>query len=813
MIFILLLLGMLSLAFNIQPVKANLKTSETEYSSVDDALFTNNGTYPRKERIKDQVRIFENRITTLELEKLKREIGVWEEGRNYNQIINGHGTGLRPPTEKEWANLVNKIYMVERISLNQAIQSPSSVDHTTKPWFPPIGNQDGEGSCVAWAVGYYTKTFQEAKEHGWDLSGAEWESGYPTPAYQDRIFSPDFIYHLINGGIDQGSSFYDAINLVCAIGASSWEKMPYDPSDSTSWPSEESWREALLYRGNSSGYEFMELNTDDDLISLKNWISSDHLAVIAVDAGQYSSLTSEDVWTLDTYVNPDTNHANTIVGYNDNIEYTEGGELRYGSFKIANSWGEGGWENVPDGCYWISYEAMKQRVGYCMFYRDRIDYRPELVSSFCINHSKRGECGILIGMGNHSDPTATKSFSDLIYGGDFPFCSNNIVFDITEFEEAVPTVINQSFFMGVYDRGAPLAHSGMYEWYSDGVSYSWFRLNRTFDIPETGAALRFWSSYEIEEDWDYGYVEVHDLDTGEWYTLPGLTTVSTPPYPQDNPNCPDEFEPTAYSDAGRWHAFTGSSGGWHQEEMDLTLFAGHTIELYFTYWTDPYVLGLGWYIDDIEIPEIGFFDDVESGPNDWTYNGWYITTSSSSATGTILSFSIEYYSNYSSGTLYAKSTSHDAPVNTTNHDYVFAELILEQTLGFSYSETIYIYLVHLEVNKYFSNGSYLIVEFYTYGDIYQDNVTVWYGTTPAYVALSVDVSHPQDKPIEIVYLVLRDTNMNKIKTLTSFTMYKSVLFKRLAYLDGEWGYVSPDERSAIMNEITDIDIQWIYSPS
>jgi hypothetical protein len=61
--------------------------------------------------------------------------------------------------------------------------------------------------------------------------------------------------------------------------------------------------------------------------------------------------------------------------------------------------------------------------------------------------------------------------------------------------------------------------------------------------------------------------------------------------------------------------------------MDLTPFAGHDIELYFTYWTDGYTNLLGWYVDDIEIPELSFFDNVESGANGWTVNaGWYITT-------------------------------------------------------------------------------------------------------------------------------------------------------------------------------------------
>ena len=177
------------------------------------------------------------------------------------------------------------------------------------------------------------------------------------------------------------------------------------------------------------------------------------------------------------------------------------------------------------------------------------------------------------------------------------------------------------------DAAGVFPHSPTNEWYSDGTAYSWFRLGKTFAIPVSGATLKFWSNYDIEEDWDYGYVEVHDLTTNEWYTLPGINTVSTILNPEDNPNCPDPFEPTAYLATSRWNGFTGNSGGWYQEQMDLTPFAGHGIELYFTYWTDPYTLGRGWYVDDIEIPELSFSDTVESGVNGWTVNaGWSITT-------------------------------------------------------------------------------------------------------------------------------------------------------------------------------------------
>ncbi|MCK5022338.1 MAG: C1 family peptidase, partial [Candidatus Pacebacteria bacterium] len=425
---------MLTLSIIIPEIGADLDAIEEDSLAIDSGQFTNSKTSLEKKETQRQVRIVEHRLSTLELEKLKQEIGIWEENKNYNQKINGYGTGLRPPTDAEWIDIAEQVQVVEDIILlNQADTQPTSVDNSIKPWFPPIGNQGSEGSCVAWAVGYYVKTFQEAKEHAWNLSMAQWEGiwpGYPNPEYQDRIISPDFLYHLINGGVDEGAYYYDAINLVCSIGVCSWEKMPYDQVDHVGWPSEEAWKEAPLFRGNSSSYLYMSPQTDDDIQNLKNWIASENLAVISIDAYQYENLTSNDVWTLDNYINPNTNHANTIVGYDDAFEYSENGEIHYGAFKIANSWGIGTWENIDDGYYWISYEAMKQRINSCWFYADLLDYEPELVASFSIDHSKRNECTINVGIGDHVDPDQTKSFSEFVDGGTQPFCTNNILFDI-----------------------------------------------------------------------------------------------------------------------------------------------------------------------------------------------------------------------------------------------------------------------------------------------------------------------------------------------------------------------------------------------
>ncbi|MHA2429472.1 MAG: hypothetical protein ACXACC_00425 [Promethearchaeota archaeon] len=183
-----------------------------------------------------------------------------------------------------------------------------------------------------------------------------------------------------------------------------------------------------------------------------------------------------------------------------------------------------------------------------------------------------------------------------------------------------------TIYFDASDFSGTLPYSGDYEWYSGAMAWSWRSFHQTFDIPAGGATLNFNTFYEIELDWDYGYVEVYDYDTDEYTTLeaPGIT-VSTDPFSQDNPNVPDGREPKDYLAAGKWHAFTGSSGGWIPVSMDLSPFAGHQIELHFRLWQDGAFTLQNMYVDDIAIPELGFSDDVESGEGNWETDGWYIT--------------------------------------------------------------------------------------------------------------------------------------------------------------------------------------------
>ena len=184
-------------------------------------------------------------ISNEDLEFIKQEEGVFVEGETYNIIIDGHGTGLRPLTEEQLEDIRGEIRLIQSYEYRAA--APVSSDNSSLPWFPPIGDQANEGSCVAWATGYYTKTFQEAREHGWDLSGATWTAGAPTVSYQDNIFSPEFIYHQGNGGTDDGMTYFDALHLLENIGCCTWVRMPYSDTDYTSWPDLPAWRDIFSH--------------------------------------------------------------------------------------------------------------------------------------------------------------------------------------------------------------------------------------------------------------------------------------------------------------------------------------------------------------------------------------------------------------------------------------------------------------------------------------------------------------------------------------------------------------------------------------
>lgn len=251
----------------------------------------------------------------------------------------------------------------ESTSLNAAdtAMALATIDNSTLPYFPPIGTQGAQNSCVAWASTYYLMSHEVCLTLGCDNKS--------TSTYR---FSPKWTYNMINSGVDNGSSFSDSFPLMQKHGAATLLQLPYNATDFKSWDlTASNWKSAVNYR--MSQINSVQINTDTAMANVKQLLTNGHVLVIGtyINSWQYRTV-QENPNTLETdpyvgqsiatYINGSLGgHAMTIVGYNDSIwtdinsnGLVESGEL--GAFKIANSWGTS-WKNA--GFVWASYDSFR----------------------------------------------------------------------------------------------------------------------------------------------------------------------------------------------------------------------------------------------------------------------------------------------------------------------------------------------------------------------------------------------------------------------------------------------------------------------
>jgi hypothetical protein len=187
--------------------------------------------------------------------------------------------------------------------------------------------------------------------------------------------------------------------------------------------------------------------------------------------------------------------------------------------------------------------------------------------------------------------------------------------------------------------------------YSNRADLAYKRLTRTITVPGGGATLDFQTSYDIENGWDFMFVEARTPGGDDWTTLPDVnghtsddTGDSCPEgwieeihpflahYQTHNPD--GTCSPTGSS--GDWNATTGRSDGWENWEIDLGAYAGQQVEISITVASDWGTQGAGAFLDDIEVSTgegtTSFEDDADpmdgwqlggapegsdTNPNDW----------------------------------------------------------------------------------------------------------------------------------------------------------------------------------------------------
>jgi immune inhibitor A len=149
-------------------------------------------------------------------------------------------------------------------------------------------------------------------------------------------------------------------------------------------------------------------------------------------------------------------------------------------------------------------------------------------------------------------------------------------------------------------------YSGQYAFWSNKGDKSDMKLTREFDFTQvTGPiTLSYRTWYDIEEDWDYVYLEVSE-DGESWQIIRTPSSVDTDPS----------------GNSFGW-GYTGVTNDWIEESVDLSDYAGKKISIRFEYVTDDAVNGEGFLLDDVSVEAAGYQSDFEADDGGWVAEGF-----------------------------------------------------------------------------------------------------------------------------------------------------------------------------------------------
>lgn len=299
---------------------------------------------------------------------------------------------------------------------------PSSVDLSTSPCFPPIGNQGAKGSCAAFATTYYQYTYEVNK-----LKGV-------TDAEDLVIYSPTWTYTLANGGVDKGIPFSKAYKVLEKFGCLTLEDLPYNPdttSDISIWEPNliDKKREALeisceyhtvsITCNSHFGLSPVTNINNEKLMEVKRLLNDGKVLTVSAEYStrhekngygkDSNKICSYEFMFIHNSADDNHSHALTIVGYDDTIccDINGNGTIEAaerGAFKAVNSHGTS--DSYP-GYNWIMYDALNYRSAVSNFTNDEkrtsafsgnvntfryldVEYRePNLIAQIWINTNNR----------------------------------------------------------------------------------------------------------------------------------------------------------------------------------------------------------------------------------------------------------------------------------------------------------------------------------------------------------------------------------------------------------------------------------------
>jgi len=223
-----------------------------------------------------------------------------------------------------------------------------------------VRHQGAQDSCVAWAIAYYYRSYQE---------GIEWGR---IPTTDREIFSPAFIYNqriTSDCERDWGMTAIAGLRIAIEKGVASLATMPYDPNDTCSQPSDEALIEAERYRSERYGNLFMGEETASIETLRRHLATGDPFILVIPFCPQLFQVTHDNP-IIDVPDNPSSysrGHVFLAVGYDDAAE----------TFKVVNSWGPG-W--AEDGFAYVTYDFVRKLAweGWVLYDRETPKWRAYL---------------------------------------------------------------------------------------------------------------------------------------------------------------------------------------------------------------------------------------------------------------------------------------------------------------------------------------------------------------------------------------------------------------------------------------------------
>lgn len=231
---------------------------------------------------------------------------------------------------------------------------PQYVDNSANKYFPPIIDQAG-GSCAQASSIGYVFTYEMNRYLDRDASA--------SPANR---FSYQYIWNLVNDGVDQGGFAEDGLFVAMRSGAMTEEDFSTLMTSSFTWPSGfEKYHNAFRYRVS----RFVNFSKDVD--TYKRYLAGSNGAPggILSFSGHcngwemirdYSGPSGTGYKALVTKVPDDGAHAMTIVGYDDLVCYTDAtGVTHEGAFIVVNSWGTSAHDR---GHFYYPYDFFRDKT-------------------------------------------------------------------------------------------------------------------------------------------------------------------------------------------------------------------------------------------------------------------------------------------------------------------------------------------------------------------------------------------------------------------------------------------------------------------